>query len=223
MSLSKSVHSNHLAKSARLFLALAGLLALPGCWVYSVEPLYEGSLSHDSRPDPDLTFDRALVGSWGRSNDDCLWILTVAANQQAYELTMAPAPECKSEDKSTRYQGHLLKLDNHLFLDVFPYSDEVCDLCLPLHSFFLLSLDNQSLALTPLDLDWMRQAVESKKVVLAHLSRHDSSYRGEVATLADAVVLTAPSSEVKKFVRRYADDKAAFNAHSDAVLKFKRR
>jgi hypothetical protein len=128
---------------------------------------------------------------------------------------MPPAPECKSDEKTTRYEGHLVKLESHRFLDLSAHSDEVCDLCLPLHSFLLVSKENDSLALIPVERDWMSRALTEKKVVLDHLRSQNSSY--------GAVILTAPSRELKRFVLKYADDKAAFKPDSEVKLKFKRR
>ena len=72
---------------ATAILAFAALLVLPGCWVYSVNPLYEENLA---KPDPDLFFDQALLGSWWIPDDDCRRILTITANQQVYDLTSPP-------------------------------------------------------------------------------------------------------------------------------------
>ena len=202
-------------------LVFAALLALSGCWVYSVNPLYEEGRS---QPDPDLVLDQSLIGSWGHMDDNCLWILTVGGEGSAYGMTMAPSSGCKSDEKTSKYEGHLVKLGSHQFLDVNARSGEVCDLCLPLHSIFLVSRENGDLALIPVDLSWMSRAINEKKVVLAHLPSQDSSGRSsEVVKASDAVVLTASSQELKEFVRKYADDKAAFKPDSDAILKFKRR
>jgi len=218
MRLSALIRPRPILRIASVVLAAAGLLALPGCWVYSTEPLYE---EHLPKPDPDLIFDQTLVGSWGQVQNDCPWILTILGNQQAFELTMAPGPECKTEDKATRYEGHLVNLDKHRFLDIAAQSDDVCDLCLPLHTFLLVSQENDNLVLVPIDLDWMTQALTAKKVVLDHLQRKESSH--EVLIAHDAVVLTASSKELKEFARKYADDKAVFKSDSDATLKFRRR
>lgn len=209
-----------------MILAVAALLLLPACWVYSVEPLYEEG---PSKPDPDLVFDQTLVGSWGQIDVDCMWILSITADEpvklaigadkheattRVYELSMAPAPECKTDDKASRYQGHLVKLGKHQFLDTFPKSDEVCDSCLPLHSFFLVSQEKDILALIPMDRDWLLQAMKDKNVTLAHLAVH-----GEY----DSVTLTASPRELKDFVSKHVDDKSAFKVDSDFKLKFKRR
>ena len=198
-------------KTPFLFLAFLSLIFLCGCWVYSVEPLYDNA---PSVSDPDLTFDQNLVGSWAQLQDDCLWILSITADGREYQMKMAPAPECKSDEKPSKYTARLVKLGNSSFLDVLPDSDGVCDLCLPLHTFLLVSLQNDDLAFTPLDRDWLVQAMTEKKVTLAHLE-HPGKY--------DPVTLTASSKELKEVVRKYADDRAAFNTGSDHKLKFKKR
>ena len=87
-------------------------------------------------------------------------------------------------------------------------------ICLPLHLFFLVSQESNSLAFTPVDRDWLWLALSKRKVTLAHLE--DGKSWG-------AVTLTASSRELKKFVRKYADDKAVFNPDSDLTFRFKRR
>ena len=186
--------------------------------MYSVEPLYE---EHLGKADPDVVFDQSLVGAWGQMDNDCLWILTIKADDQAYALNMSPAPECKSEEKPSRYEGHLVRLESHRFLDIASLSDEVCELCLPLHTFLLVSQENDILTLIPIDQNWMAKALNAKKVILAHLPRQNAPR--EVLTDRDAVVLTASSKELKAFVSKYGDDKAAFKLESDAKLRFKRR
>jgi len=163
MSFSGVISSRFVSRLAGPVLIVVGLLGLSSCWVYSVEPLYE---ERSASPDPDLTFDQTLVGSWGQADEDCIWILTISAEEQRYALTMAPAPECKTSQKATAYEGHLVKVGSHRFLDVFPQSDEVCDLCLPLHSFLLVSQEADRLALIPVEHDWLWQAMQEQKVGL---------------------------------------------------------
>jgi hypothetical protein len=201
------LHSLTPLRIVGITLALAGLLALPGCWVLSVNPLYEEDLS-------DVTFDESLVGSWGRMDDNCLWILTIAAHKPAYELTMSHAAECESKEKPTHYEGHLVRLDNHRFLDITPQSDEVCSLCLPMHEFLLTTQENDTLSFVELDGDWIKQEMKEKRVRLAHFGgRRDF----------ESVTLTGSPKELKRFVRKYADNKAAFKPDPDGKLKFKKR
>jgi len=199
------------SKCLLAILVVAPLLALTGCWVYSVEPLYDANAS---QPDSSLTFDQSLLGSWTQTDKECKWILTVSGDRQSYQMVMAPAADCKTEDKTTRYEGHLLKLGTSLVIDVTPESDDVCELCLPLHSFLLVLLENDSLTFVPMDHDWLAQAMKEKKLDLAELARHGPY---------DAVVLTSSSKQLKEFVSKYAGDKSAFNSEADHGLTFKRK
>lgn len=196
---------------AGLLCVFVPLLLLSGCWVYSVEPLYD---EHLLKSDPDLVFDQTIAGDWGYTDGDCLWILTVISEGQAYAMTMAPSTGCKPDEKIARYQGHVLMLGSHRFLDVRQQPDQLCDLCLPVHSFFLISRESDALTLIPISRDWLAKALEEKKVKLTYL--------GELGKSSD-VTLTASPKELKDFVRKYADDKSVFNPASDLTFKFKRR
>lgn len=200
------VPSRVISRIAAGALALASLLMLSGCWVFSMNPLYEDKLF--AKPDPDLTFDQTLVGSWWIADKDCPWIVTVAASQQTYDLTMAPSPQCKSEEKTSKYQGRLVKLDNRVFLDLAPGQDEVCDSCLALHQIFLAQIEKNSFALTPINYDWLKKSIEQKTLI--------------IQTLPDRPeVLTASSKELKDLMRKYADDKSAFQPAPDLMFKRK--
>jgi hypothetical protein len=188
---------------AAVALVLFALLMLSGCWMFSIRPLFDGP------NDPDLTFDQNLVGAWGNVVEGCQWTLTVAASARAYDLTMEPGAGCKSDEKATHYLGHLIKLDNHRFLDAEPKQSEVCDLCLGAHTFMLLSQENNNLVLTPLDGDWLFQAIKDKKVVLDHVGGE-----GEYIDMT----LTAQPAELKAFLRKYVDDKDAFKPNTSLVF-----
>jgi hypothetical protein len=170
--------------------------------MFSIRPLFDGP------SDPDLISDQKLVGSWGYLDEACQWTLTVVASARTYDMTMAPGSGCK-DDKTTRYLAYLIKLDNHVFLDVEPNGKELCDLCLSAHTFALLSFENNSLALTPLDGDWLTQAIKDKKVVLTHVGGE-----GEYIDMT----LTAKPPELKDFLRQHADDKAAFKQSGRLVF-----
>ena len=225
------ISSRHL-RVIGILLALAALATLPGCWVYSIEPLYDESISP---LDPDLTSDQNLVGSWVQVGEDCPSTLTIIADdlrkttttsdkhtttatEPRYGLILTPetsGTSCKSDDKPSRYEGHLVKLGDRRFLDVFPQSDEVCDLCLPMHSFMLLALANDHLDLIPLDRDWLMQAISAKQVHLPYIPVGHG--------IEDPLALTAPSRELKDLLRKHADDKVAFKPDSELALKFKRK
>jgi hypothetical protein len=185
---------------AGLLLSLAASVVLSGCWVESINPLYdEGTWDHPRR-DADLAFDQGLTGTWSASDHKCTTILTIGARDQVYDIQSATQGDECSEDK-TRRQARLVKLDAHYFLDVSPTDDTVCDMCLAKHDIFLAKFDEYSLALTPIDSEWMQKAVAAKRVRLATLAH-------------DADTLTASTNELKAFCRKYADNEAVFKRDS---------
>jgi len=196
------IYSGQAVRIVAIIFSFSSLLLLTGCWTFSIRPLYDGP------SDPDLTFDQSLVGAWNHVDEDCQWTLTIEASARAYNFTLSPGAGCKSDEKATHYVGYLIKLDNHRFFDVEPSAKDMCNLCLSAHTFLLVSMTDNKLALTPLDGDWLDQAIKDKKVVLDHVGGE-----GEYIDMT----LTARPAELKEFLRKYADDKAAFKPNDNLV------
>jgi len=194
-----------------LICVFALILLLPGCWVISINPLYEeggGDLFHK---DPDVVFESSVLGSWTVEGDKCTAPVTITSeDSNVYELERKGDGEgCTESDKPSRHQGRLVKLDGHYFFDISPVEHDVCDMCLAEHNIFLMKFDKNSFSLVPIDSDWLKKAITSKKVKLATLG-------------GDTDTITASSKDLKAFCRRYAADKAAFKAdanHGDTFLR----
>ncbi len=202
MSFSVIVYSRAILKVAAPALALAAMLVLPGCWVTSINGLYDEGSIDDPHDDPDLAFDQSLVGSWTKVGDECTTPLTITSKNGVYDLQSTGKGEgCGDSDKPSRYQSRLVKLDTHYFLDVSPLPDNVCDMCLAQHNIFLVKLVKDTLALTPIDSDWLKKSLAAKTVTLATVA-------------GDSDTITASSGELKAFCRRFAEDKAAFKPDS---------
>jgi hypothetical protein len=192
------VCSRDISKTAGITLVLAALLVLSGCWVTSVNGLYEDGFL--SKKDPDLVFDQSLVGSWTVNDDKCTTLLTIAAEDDVYDLQSAKQGEGCSDD-TTHLQARLVKLDTHYFLDVSPMDEDVCGMCGAKHSILLARFDKDTLSLTPIDSDWLKTSIAAKTVTLATVAN-------------DTDTITASSRELKAFCRRFAEDKAAFEPDS---------
>jgi len=91
-----------------LFYLLAALLG--GCIpVLSLHPLYT---------EEDVTFEEKLLGTWVDDPEDpkTTWEFSRAeAKEKAYKLIYSD-----DEGKKGSFEVHLVKLENRLFLDVFP-------------------------------------------------------------------------------------------------------
>ena len=90
-----------------------------------------------------------------------------------------------------------MKLDNHYFFDIYPLSDDVCDMCRAVHNIFLVKSDKTTLSLTPIDSDWLKKSSAAKTLNLATLA-------------GDTDTITASSGDLKAFCRKFADDARVF-------------
>jgi hypothetical protein len=103
-----------------LLVLFAGLLLLTGCVpVDSLNPLYT---------DKDLAFDESLLGSWvGPDKGEEGGLEILARNQdgkKSYLLVMTDKDKDLNVFKKTVYHARLVKLNEHLFLDVVQQSFE---------------------------------------------------------------------------------------------------
>jgi hypothetical protein len=200
MSFSGISPSRLIRRIAGIILALTALIVLPGCWVSSIKPLYDEGSILDSHKDPDEVFDRSLVGTWTATDDNCTTLMTITDKDQVYDLQSAEQGERCSDSKFHR-QGVLVKLDTYYFLDVSPITGDVCDMCVAKHEIFLAKFDKATLALTPIDSDWLRKALEAKTVTLTTLD-------------GDTDTVTASSRDLKAFCREFAENTEAFKPES---------
>ena len=190
---------------------LAATLALSGCWVTSINPLYQETTIDNLRKDPDIAFEPSLIGSWVVTGDKCTAPMVIQSeDKEVYDFERkAEGAGCTESDVSTHMQGRLVKLDHYYFLDMYPLVADVCSMCLPKHDIFLTKFDKNSLSFVPIDSDWLKKAIAAKKVKLA--------------TLADDTdTITASSKDLKAFCRRYAEDKEAFKPdpnHGDTLTR----
>ena len=104
----------------KLLVLLAGLLLLTGCVpVDSLNPLYT---------DKDVAFDESLLGSWVGPDKGEEGGLEILARDQdgkkSYLLVMTDKDKDLKVFKKTVYHAQLVKLNEHLFLDVVQQSFE---------------------------------------------------------------------------------------------------
>ena len=113
------------SKIARTLAVFFALVSLSGCWVRSIHPLYDDVSSKD----PDVVFEKSLVGSWSVLDEKCETILTLGGDHEAYDLGRTERGEgCSRASENRRYEAHLVKLESHYFLDISQIGENVCDL-----------------------------------------------------------------------------------------------
>lgn len=175
-------------KTRFLFVTCAAI-SLCGCLVPSLHPLFT---------DKDKTARSELVGDWTSEDDDERWSFQLEADS-SYSLAVIEAND------TSWFIAHLVQLDKHLFMDMYP--DPVDVLTDPYkmhlvfaHTFSKLEFDSGTITISALDADWLRSRLDSGRLHLAH----ELFGQGEL-------VLTAATSELQKFMISIADDTDAFS------------
>lgn len=188
-----------------LFYLLAGILG--GCIpVMSIHPL---------STEKDLAFDEKLLGTWVDANETMWQFSDANKPEKAYKLIFTD-----KEDKKGSFVAHLVKLENRLFLDVYP--DEMpwnekdpnktewlynTFFLIPAHTFIKIDSIDPNLTMRLTDDEKMNKLFEQDPNAVEHASIEDKS------------VLTASTKELQTFVLKYADDSRVFTEESVLTRK----
>ena len=182
-----------------LFYLLAVLLG--GCVpVMSLHSLYTKE---------NVVFEEKLLGTWvdDPNSPETVWeFRRIDELKNAYKLIF-------SDDKGEKgsFVAHLVKLENSLFLDVFP--DEFpCDtedpnktdwlynvfFLVPAHTFIKIDSIEPQLKMRLTNGDKMEELLKKDPNAVKHTS------------IEDRLILTASTKELQAFVLKYADDNRVF-------------
>ena len=183
---------------------------LGGCVpVLSLHPLYN---ENDAVP------EKRLLGVWGDdpNSPDTTWeFSSIEEPNNAYKLIFSD-----EEGKKGSFIARVVKLQNRLFLDVYPSelpwgADDPNKMDWPYNSFFLvpahtfLRMDSVEPQLK------MRLMLESKVKEL--LTENPDIVKH--ASVGDRLVLTAPTKELQTFILKYADNERVFTDEVTLVRK----
>jgi hypothetical protein len=186
-------------------MAVLGLLLSAGCLCTSIAPLYT---------DTDVVFEPALLGTWVERTKDApteSWTFTKSGDK-AYRILVVTA-----NDK-TVLVGHLLKLDDTLFLDVHAdvlesqgvpvaLASTLSGWYAPVHLFVRINRITPTLTLNAIDADWLETYLAEHPDALRHITNdHD-------------LLLTATTQELQAFVRAQAKTKGLFADQGELVRK----
>lgn len=191
-----------------LFYLLAGILG--GCVpVISL---------HSLHTEEEVIFENKLLGAWIDTSDETIWEFKGAdESENAYEMTFSD-----KEGKKGSFVAHLVKLENRLFLDVYP-SDPPWDeedpnkvdwpyntlFFVPAHTFIKINGIEPELKLQLTDDDELKKLLKEDPNVVKH------------ELVEDGMILTAPTKELQAFVVKYADDSRVFT--EEIVLNRKKK
>jgi len=182
-----------------LFYLLAVLLG--GCVpVLSLHSLYTKE---------DVVFEEKLVGSWvddPNSPENTWEFERIDEPRNAYKLVFSD-----NKGKKGSFVAHLVKLQNRLFLDVYPGElpweqedpNEVKWLynsffLIPAHTFMRIDSIEPQLKMRLTNCEKMVELLEQDPNAVKH------------TLVEDKLILTASTKELQAFVLKYADDKRVF-------------
>ncbi len=175
------------------------LLLTTGCWVQSVYPFYEES---------DVVVDPGLVGNWEGDSElkSCLLKigLDTAARTYTIEVAKSGGTKTEAECQAVSFEGKLVHIGSQRFLDVVP-DQEKC-WAAPLDTLLKVETDKEKLVLTPLDPDWMANAMDDKSVKLQGRTQEFG-----VLPRFVAVTLVSQTSDLRDFLRARGSEKSVFS------------
>ncbi len=168
-------------------------VVLGGCLPLSIHPLYT---------DDTLVFEEKLLGKW--ADGDEIWQFTQDSNN-SYILRIVD-----EDGKEGYFNAHLVKLEDMLFMDIFPDGETLRDTqtfyaihLLPMHTFIKVEQTDPNLVLRMMDLDKVSKILKSDPNLLKHELRE-----GEGDD--NAVILTAQTQDLQNFVVEYEDTNSVF-------------
>ncbi|MFB3897587.1 MAG: hypothetical protein ACE14V_14930 [bacterium] len=165
---------------------------LSGCVVPSLNPLYT---------DKDLILLPGLEGTW-IDTENCFWKFE-KKDEHSYRLSYAKDSE--PVETGEIFDAHIIRLDNHIFMDLFPREGAFRDdkgmevfHYVPTHTFSKVLLHGDGLEINMLNPEWIREMDNDRLVFVGH------------EQIENGILLTANSKELQKFISAYADDSKAF-------------
>lgn len=195
---------------ARTFLFYIVPLLLGGCVpVLSLHPLYTKE---------DIVIEKKLLGTWIEdvNNPETTWEFKPTNEpKNAFKLIFTD-----EDDKKGSFVAHLLKLQNKLFLDIYPSDlpwepDDPNKMDWPYNSFFLVPA-HTFLKIESIEPKLkMRLAMESK---IEELITADPNAVKHM-TIGERLVLTATTKELQAFVLKHVDDDKLFTDEIALVRK----
>jgi hypothetical protein len=161
---------------------------------------------HPLFTEKDLAFDEKLLGTWVDANETMWQFSDANKPEKAYELIFTD-----KEGKKGSFVAHLVKLENRLFLDVYP-SEPPWDekdpnkvewlyntlFFIPAHTFIKIDSIDPNLTMRLTDDEKMNKLFEQDPNAVEHTS------------IEDKFVLTASTQKLQAFVLKYADDSRVF-------------
>lgn len=196
-------------KAKLIFAVLLPAVLLSSCIVKSLHPFYTEEA---------VVFRQELIGSWTDQDAGKWEIRQSKKKKNAYEITL------NKDEASAVFIAHLFRLNNTLYLDFFPESDNAATVDLfnlhliPSHSLARIRLSGNSLiGIEWLNEEWLSELFAQNRVRIRHEVVQDYADKEE-----KMYILTASTEELQKFILKYGHEPEAFRGKSEVVMNLKR-
>jgi hypothetical protein len=158
-----------------------------------------------------LVFEEKLLGTFTEPNN-VTWEFARSDEPNVYQLTFSAVSEKDHKVSKGLFTVHLVKLDDRLFMDIYPKEYPWADdagleqtkwlynslLLLSAHTFAKVETTEPQLKL------WLTDVVEMKEL----LKENPNAVKHEVVN--DNPVFTGSAQQLQSFVLKFADDKRVF-------------
>lgn len=173
-------------RTIKALMLLTGIVLLTGCWTLSIHPVYTAD---------DVIFYPQLIGAWGDTtqSQDKTWIFGQGDNK-SYRLVTR-----EKGNPDGIFAAHLVQLQGHLFLDIFPEepareNDFYSSHLIPAHTIWSVTFEGRTMTLAPFSNEWLNDGIRNKTIDIAHV-RED-----------EVIILTAPTTELQQFILVHIDE-----------------
>ena len=180
-------------KTSLGLLAMAGLLILTSCGVFSLFPIYT---------DKTTVYFPELIGKWQQANETTTFIEfeQYDSAKNYYRLTVTD----EKEGKEILFEGRIAQIGRDYFMDFYP----ICQDCfvndtyewyyLPMHTFSKIQIGKKEMTLTDFDMEKLIDLFERNRIRLRH-EKVDGS-----------ILITAQANEIQKFLESYSEEESVF-------------
>ena len=181
------------------FMLLVAGTFTAGCYpAISLNPFYT---------DKDVIFDDDLLGFWLTEESNDTWRIKKAGKNK-YRVNIS------FEENSMLCTGHLFKIQDTLYLDLFPDVDISHYLTIPVHTIIRVEKTGSKLELAELDSDWLAEYLEDNPGATAfgwYTQPEDQS--------VFFPVLTSSTKDLQDFIGKIQDIEGAFQVVSTLYRK----
>ena len=194
---------------------IAVLMTLASCSIKSLHPIYD---------EESLISNENVIGKWIGYEGSTYTIEPVfGVNSKLFGKSKNLPPsvdnlgkqcylleiKAKNDTIGANVYMHLASIGDKVFWDVFPandYDDYIHEFLvgnlLPVHTFGILEIRNDSLMAAPFNSDWLEDLFDKNQIRIPH----------EKVTMpsGSVIVLTASTRELQKFIVKYQNEPKAF-------------